>query len=579
MQLPLVPGVYSEQRPPRVSEAEPRTDVCGFVGFEPRVRDAGSAFIGDPLAGHRFAVRIARFQARLEAERIQVEAAGLVLSSSAIDPLLPDGGSIVYGVVAIAGEPAAVLRSFPGGVRPDRYARPPDDRVIDDLVDGRWLRLVDVAVHRVGMTARVTVIPRLPPMRCDDWETYQIFHGPFEEADSTLLARTVRAFFANGGTRCHVAVVRRPDPSDEIGLREAALAFAGVPGSSELEATGFERLLLIDEVALAAMPDLYARRALEGAEVVLPPGQTSACFRRCGPELAPVAARAPGAQGAPLFSDSLVLEVQRALMVRAGAERWRVQLLLSVPVEFDPAIGDYSSPSHPRALAWRAALTGATDDAASAATAVYHPWLLGADREGGLLLELPPDGFCAGVIARRDLRRGPAVAAANESVIGTVGPARRVTDEENGELYATPAHINVTRAFPGRGVLLWGARTQSTDARLRYLNVRRGLSAIERRVVAAFRPLVFEPNTPTLWFQMTQVALGVLLELFQQGALRGDTPEQAFYIRCDESNNPPEQIAVGRVVCEVGVAIAAPAEFVIFRISRDDALLAVEEVA
>ena len=78
---------------------------------------------------------------------------------------------------------------------------------------------------------------------------------------------------------------------------------------------------------------------------------------------------------------------------------------------------------------------------------------------------------------------------------------------------------------------------------------------------------------------MIQAALGVLLELFQQGALQGEAPEQAFYVRCDESNNPPDQIALGRVVCEVGVAIAAPAEFVIFRISRDDALLAVQEVA
>lgn len=482
-------------------------------------------------------------------------------------------------MVAIAGEPAARLRAFPGDVRADDRAQAPTDRMIDGLVEGRWLRLVDVRIQRAGAAIRTTVAPRLPPMGCDDWESYQTWHGPFDAADTNPLARSVRAFFANGGRRCHIAVVRRPDPGDETALREAALAFAGVPGSSELEATGLERLLLIEEVALVSLPDLYARRALDGPETVLPPSRVDTCFRPCGPAPGAVATRGPGAQGAPLFSDALILEVQRALMVRAGAERWRVQLLLSVPVELDPAVGDYRSPSHPRALAWRATLEGATDDAGAASTVLYHPWLLAADREGGKLLELPPDGFAAGVIARRDLRRGPAIAAANEPMIGTVGPARPVTDADNGELYATPAHINLSRAFPGRGVLLWGARTQSTDTWLRYLNVRRGLSAIERRVVLAFRPLLFEPNTPALWFHMTQAALGVLMELFQQGALRGEAPEQAFYVRCDESNNPPDRIALGQVVCELGVAIAAPAEFVVFRVSRDDALLAVEEVA
>lgn len=578
MQIPLVPGVYPEPRPARVGIGAARTDVCGFVGFEPRVRDAGSTLTGDPPAGHWFAVHVVRFQVNIASQRLLVEGGLFVLGSSATDIPIPDGGSVVFGLVAIAGRSTVSLQALPGGFRPDDRAQPPTDRMIDDQLDAPWLRLVDVRIHRTGAIIRSTVVPRLPPVRCDDWETYQTWHGPFDEADTNPLARSVRAFFANGGQRCHVAVVRRPHPDDVNGLREAALAFAGLPGSGELEATGFERLLLIEEVALAALPDLHARHALAGPEVVLPPSRIDAGFGPCGHPSGAATARAPAIPGAPMFGDTMILEVQRALMARAGAERWRVQLLLSVPVEFDPELGDYRSPGHPRALAWRDALAGATDDAAAAATVLYHPWLLAADRDGGELLELPPDGYAAGVIARRDLRRGPAVAPANEPLVGTAGPARPVSDADNATLYAAPAHINVSRTFPGRGVLLWGARTQSTDGWLRYLNVRRGLSAIERQVVQAFRPLTFEPNTPALWFHLTQLALGVLLELFQQGVLRGAAPEQAFYVRCDESNNPPDQIALGRVVCEVGVAIAAPAEFVIFRVNRNDALLAVEEV-
>jgi phage tail sheath protein FI len=112
---------------------------------------------------------------------------------------------------------------------------------------------------------------------------------------------------------------------------------------------------------------------------------------------------------------------------------------------------------------------------------------------------------------------------------------------------------------------------------MRYLSVRRCLSAIERRALAALRPLVFESNTPTLWFQITQAILGILVPIFDAGALRGDTYEQAFFVRCDDSNNPPDTISTGQVLCEVGVAIAAPAEFIVFRVGRREAVVEVLE--
>jgi len=579
MQLPLIPGVYPDQRPAPVAAGVLRTDVCGFVGFEPRVRDAGSQLLGDPPAGHRFAVTVARFQVRIDGERRQLQGGEQVLSASPAEVPLPDGSSQVSSLIAVAAGSSAEIRVMPGAIQPDGRALAPTDEAVESQVVAHWVRLIDIRIRRTGPIVRTTIVPRLPPQACDDWEEYQTWHGPFDEQDLDPLARTVRSFFANGSRRCYIATIQRPDPRDADGLREAALAFAGVPGASEREATGLERLLLIDEVALVSVPSLYARGALEGPVVTLPPSSADICFRPCSPAAGIIHSRGPATAGAPLLDDSLVLEVQRRLMARSGAERWRIQLLLSVPVEFDPSVGDYRSPSHRRAIAWRDSLAGATDDAEASATVLYHPWLLATDREGGEPSELPPDGFAAGIIARRDLRRGPAIAAANEPLVGALGPARPISDDDNAALYGTPAYINVSRPFAGRGLLLWGARTQSSDTWLRYLNVRRGLSAIERRMALTLRPLTFEPNTPALWMQMTQLALGVLMELFQQGALRGATPEQAFWIRCDETNNPPEQIALGRVVCEVGVAIAAPAEFIVFRISRADALLSVEEAA
>jgi phage tail sheath protein FI len=158
-----------------------------------------------------------------------------------------------------------------------------------------------------------------------------------------------------------------------------------------------------------------------------------------------------------------------------------------------------------------------------------------------------------------------------------VGLSPQVDDAINAAIYETPLNINPLRAFPGLGIQLWGARTLSADRWLRYLPVRRCLSAIERRALVALRPLVFEPITPTLWFQITQALLGILVPIFNAGALRGETQEQAFYVRCDDTNNPPETVAAGQVLCEVGVAIAAPAEFIVFRVGRREATIDIVE--
>jgi uncharacterized protein len=89
--------------------------------------------------------------------------------------------------------------------------------------------------------------------------------------------------------------------------------------------------------------------------------------------------------------------------------------------------------------------------------------------------------------------------------------------------------------------------------------------------------MVFEPNTPFLWAQITQAVLGVLMPMFNSGGLRGSMPAEAFYVRCDSSLNPPDSIALGLLFCEVGVAVAAPAEFLVFRIGRKEGVVEVVE--
>jgi hypothetical protein len=385
-------------------------------------------------------------------------------------------------------------------------------------------------------------------------------------------------------------------------LALAARAIVGMQGSSEADATGLERLLLVDEVSFVDVPDLYASVIRPSMRTVqLPPPAKDACFRTCPPfPSAPVIVKATESEqvGVPLYPADLnttspwgdpFLGVQLQLAVRCIIERWRVMLLLAPPLVLNGSA--FVPPDVTDVGLWRGIFNaqhkaGAFGDATSAACiALYHPWLLIQDVVGQPTYALPPTSLAAGVIARRDLARGPQIAPANETLSTAVGVTTPIDDSSDALLYSPEPDangllvvpVNLVRPFAGYGVQIWGARTLSSDPWLRFINVRRAVSAIERRCKAALDALVFEPNTPFLWAQVTQSVLGVLMPMFESGGLRGSTPAEAFYVRCDASLNPPASVEIGLLVCEVGVAVAAPAEFIVFRLGRKEGVVEVVE--
>jgi hypothetical protein len=433
----------------------------------------------------------------------------------------------------------------------------------------------------IGFEPRIGHGDKLVPECLDDWQDFlHTFGTPAD--DGTLLGHAVRAYFANGGRRCYVTTVNRPDFSDPAGLETARQKMVGVPGASAEDATGLERLLLIPEVSFVDVPDLYAGRSLASLDTFNLPGTTeAACFRSCD-EMVPGTvsgeAIAERTTLAPLYDDDQVWNTQVQLLRRVIDQRWRILLLLTAPLEFDPTAGRYRGPSVTKAKLWRQSFAdlGEDDDKMSCA-AFYFPWVLTQQSVDAPVIEMPPTPFAAGVIARRDLIRGPYIAPANESLRGVIGLTRPMDDTTNGQLYDPPSNVNVLRSFPGYGVQIWGARTLSSDKWLRYMSVRRCLSAIERRAVSALEPLAFEPHSSLLWLQVTQQMLNVMMSAYDSGALRGNRPEEAFYIRCDASLNPPEQVEAGVLICEVGAAVAAPAEFVVFRLGRREGVVDVME--
>ncbi len=205
--------------------------------------------------------------------------------------------------------------------------------------------------------------------------------------------------------------------------------------------------------------------------------------------------------------------------------------------------------------------------------ALYYPWVVVDGDEGARLV--PPSGPVAGLIARTDRQTGPHRAPANARLDGVRALSHPVGDAEQGLL--NPRGINCLRVLPGRGLHVYGARTVSSAAEWRYLNVRRLLLMIEQALEQSSYWDVFEPNN-LVTRQLLRFSIGEFLEtLRRQGALAGDTPEAAYRVRCDETNNPPDAVDAGQLVVDVAVAPAIPFEFIRFRLGRTVEAVAITE--
>jgi uncharacterized protein len=198
--------------------------------------------------------------------------------------------------------------------------------------------------------------------------------------------------------------------------------------------------------------------------------------------------------------------------------------------------------------------------------ALYWPWIEVMNPLDNRPLSIPPSGHVAGVWCRTDATRGVHKAPANEVAMGANAVAFQITQAEQGSL--NKAGINCIRAFSGRGIRIWGARTLSSDPEWRYINVRRLFNYVSESIMQGTQWSVFEPNDQKLWIQLRIAASSFLTRTWREGALFGSSPDQAFFVKCDDETNPPDVIEAGQVVCEIGIAPVKPAEFVIFRLSQ-----------
>jgi len=345
----------------------------------------------------------------------------------------------------------------------------------------------------------------------NSWSEFlRVFVG--ESQTSTPLSRAVYGFFDNGGGRCYVVNVAPGEPLAGKGRQRGGLRL--------LEA--------IDEVAIVAAPGYTDTVSYEDI------------LAHC--ELM-------GDRMAILDGPEQVVDVERLTRVGAATVQSKGKkegdAANAAPAEENaglrPRQSDYGS--------------------------FYFPWIVVRDPLTGEVTSTPPSGHVAGVWARTDTLRGVHKAPANEPVRGAVDLSYRVTKVEQDVL--NPQGVNCIRHFPAEGIRIWGARTLAASAsEWRYLNVRRLFNMLKESIADGTRWIVFEPNDNLLWKSIRRDVSAFLTRVWRDGALMGRTPQEAFFVKCDEETNPPDVRDAGQVVTVIGVAPVKPAEFVIFKISQ-----------
>jgi uncharacterized protein len=352
----------------------------------------------------------------------------------------------------------------------------------------------------------------------NNWSQFSRIFVP-ESSKSTPLSHAVYGFFLNGGSRCFVVNVGKGGPIASGGRTRI----------------GLDVLEQVDEIAIVA---------------------------------------APGYTGAASY-DAVLTHCEK-LKDRVG--------ILDAPgnVEDITLLTEVATAkATPAAEGGSAGQSGGTKELSDNAgrglrarqsdggyAAFYFPWITVRDPlSSNDLVNVPPSGHLAGILARTDATRGVHKAPANEAVRGALNLTYLLTREEQGVL--NQSGVNCIRSFAREGIRVWGARTIADgSSEWRYLNVRRLFNMIEESIATSTRWIVFEPNDRTLWKSIRRDISAFLTRLWRDGALMGRTPQEAFFVKCDEETNPTDVIDAGTVVTLVGIAPVKPAEFIVFRISQ-----------
>ena len=514
----LAPGLYYEAMAPPAEPSPLRSDIAGFVGRTKR----GPVGKAVRVTGWReYLIKFGGLTARADtpfALKGYFENGGdvahVVRLFGSAPPANPDAG-VAQALWSLEGP--AVNRVWPGW-HPEQGRFTRTAYTIRASSPGAWANGLRVKAHyrrngvsrkpEIDLTVRATDEPieHLIGLDPSDIETQVNDRSALIRLEPAGAKITV---FADGGPR----LLNWEDIVLGQG-KDLAVTGADYP-------VGLQLLADEAEVALVAMPDLI-RDADAGQALTI---QQHAI-----------------AQAEALHDRLVLVDLPRKDLASTDVAVWTVNLR-----------SDNPPPE------WRAAVA-------------YYPWLSVQDPLGGTarpLRALPPCGHVAGLISRYDRERGAHYTPANATLDGAIDVTAGYEFTERAAL--NELGVNLLRCVPGRGIQLWGGRTFYKDPldgrQWLYIAHRRLIHRLIRAIRRVAEPLVFENNGPVLWLLLARAVTTILAEAYTAGGLKGDRPEQAFRVRCDETTNPPEERELGRVLCEIDFAPAVPMEFITLRVA------------
>ena len=565
----LTPGVYFElqdKAPPVIRQV--RTDITGFVGLAERGplhqpvqieswRQFQSRF-GDFVAYGFLAYAVKGFFENggrtcfvVRTAGVTAQAASLILKNKGTD----DSKNAVLQLEAKnpgswGNQIAIALTQVSPGKLPDRLPsfslviiRDRRDREvfpnlsIDPNSDRYFVRVINQGTSRLSPSQWIWVKDLIDPVvpRNADW---------LPNGSQSRLKNQVG--FLVGG---------------QDGIN--SLTLANLLGSSDPLApqkVGLSAFDPIDAIGIVCIPDLHIKPAsLPSSVPQRPTPPHDPCLPRSSVPLVTTPVSLKTTEQPPRFSRDQVIMAQQAMIEHCERHQDRVAIL-DVPLDANSK----RNLTLQEVQNWRQQF-----DSERGFAALYYPWIRVVDPlklGGNPVRTVPACGHTAGLYARSDFAVGPHKAPANGELFWAEDVTVAINDDEQAIL--NPEGINCIRAFPGRGIRIYGARTVSSNPDWRYINVRRLMMMIEEAVDQSTQWAVFEPNDFNLRRSLILSVSGFLETLWRRGALVGESAEEAFYIKCDATNNPPEIVDQGKIITEIGVAPTHPAEFIVFRVGR-----------
>ena len=440
------------------------------------------------------------------------------------------------------------------------------------------------------------------PVLITSWTDYVNEFGGFDV--NSYLAYAVKGFFENGGTKCYVVRTVKYN----AGVKSSAIAsllvkdVTGTTDSLQVKAKndgvwGNNISVVIDDVDETAktftlkvyykgvLAEQFVKAKLDTIEEEAKASKlvSISVVGTKIPKALTTTALAGGQDGISGISDSDYLGDEAVGNGLHALDKVKFNLV-AIPAMTSQAIhqgllnytslrkGTFAILDAPMSMTAEQVATYVTTTASLVGDfgAIYYPYIVVSDPIGvgkNPTKKVAPSGHIMGVIARQDATNGVwrAPAGIDCQVYGVIDLDYNVSDPEQDIL--NPVNVNCLRKFDGVGIVAWGARTLSVNNVFRYISVRRTVTFIEDSLAANMKWTNFKPNDETLWSMIRTNVENFLNGIWVNRGLKGDSPEKAYYVKCDGEINTPDVVDAGKTYCDIGLALNRPNEFTIFRLS------------